>query len=164
MLKMININIREVEDFAISHFRLDPHGTHGLSHWRKVLKFGLVLSEETEACKAVIAYFAYFHDIMRKMEYADFDHGRRSVEFIKNSSEAQALIHLDGNEMDNLFYAIACHADGLTEANTTVQTCWDADRLDLFRVGIRRHSIIFCTQQARSKNILDWAEKTSLSE
>lgn len=160
----MNINIQELEDFAISYFKLDPHGTHGLSHWRKVLKFGLAISEKTKANQDVIAYFAYFHDIMRQMEYADYDHGRRGVEFIINSPEAKALINLDENEIDNLFYAIECHADGLTEANTTVQTCWDADRLDLFRVGISRHSIIFCTQQARNEKILDWAEKSSLSE
>jgi len=29
------------------------------------------------------------------------------------------------------------HSDGAVDADPTIQTCWDADRLDLGRVGIK---------------------------
>ncbi|MFM7531655.1 MAG: hypothetical protein ACKO5J_04035, partial [Rubrivivax sp.] len=41
------------------------------------------------------------------------------------------------------------HSSGLTEADVTVQTCWDADRLDLGRVGIRPSPRYLCTPAAR---------------
>lgn len=34
--------------------------------------------------------------------------------------------------------ALAYHSDGYTEGDITVQVCWDADRLDLGRVGINQ--------------------------
>ena len=47
--------------------------------------------------------------------------------------------------LDQLVYACQYHSDGLTEADTTVQTCWDADRLDLGRVGIKPNPSRLCT-------------------
>ena len=52
--------------------------------------------------------------------------------------------------------------DGGTEADVTVQTCWDADRLDLGRVGIRPHPRYLCTPAARSAEVIEWAHARSL--
>jgi hypothetical protein len=38
-----------------------------------------------------------------------------------------------------------------------VQVCWDADRLDLLRVGIRPNARYLCTEAARLPETLEWA-------
>jgi uncharacterized protein len=40
----------------------------------------------------------------------------------------------------------------------TIQTCWDADRLDLGRVGVTPHPSRLCTEVARRPEILEWAD------
>jgi uncharacterized protein len=42
----------------------------------------------------------------------------------------------DSMQLDNLCYAIRHHSGGEVSTNPTIQSCWDADRLDLGRVGI----------------------------
>jgi uncharacterized protein len=39
----------------------------------------------------------------------------------------------------------------------TVLTCWDADRLDLGRVGIRPAPRLLCTSAARDPATIAWA-------
>jgi uncharacterized protein len=39
-------------------------------------------------------------------------------------------------QLDHLCYALQHHSGGEVSTNATIQTCWDADRLDLGRVGI----------------------------
>ncbi len=50
------------------------------------------------------------------------------------------------------------HTDGLTEANVTIQVCWDADRLDLGRVGIIPAPNKLCTPAAKKPKMLKWAD------
>jgi uncharacterized protein len=63
---------------------------------------------------------------------------------------------------DLLFYACAFHTDGLIDADPTVQTCWDADRLDLPRAGIRPAADRLCTTAARDAATIAWAADRSL--
>jgi uncharacterized protein len=41
------------------------------------------------------------------------------------------------------------HSKGLMDADVTVQTCWDADRLDLIRLDIQPEAERLCTDAAR---------------
>jgi uncharacterized protein len=43
----------------------------------------------------------------------------------------------------------------------TVLTCWDADRLDLGRVGIRPAAHRLCTDAARDPAMIEWAYRRS---
>jgi uncharacterized protein len=43
-----------------------------------------------------------------------------------------------------------------------VQTCWDADRLDLGRVGKRPDPRRLCTPAARDRDVIEWAYRRSL--
>ncbi|MGD9706564.1 MAG: hypothetical protein AB7V07_02675 [Candidatus Delongbacteria bacterium] len=57
---------------------------HGFSHWKRVEANGLYLAGVNGADKAVISYFAYFHDCMRENEDIDHGHcssGKRLLEF-----------------------------------------------------------------------------------
>jgi len=46
----------------------------------------------------------------------------------------------------------------------TVQTCWDADRPDLYRVGIKPNPDLLCTEIARQPGIIEWAVNRSIGE
>jgi uncharacterized protein len=48
------------------------------------------------------------------------------------------------------------------QGDVTVQTCWDADRLDLGRVGIRPVASRLCTPAARAPDVIAWAYARSL--
>ena len=58
------------------------------------------------------------------------------------------------------FQACHLHTDGHTEGDLTLQTCWDADRLDLGRVGIVPKPDLLCTDAARS--LVDWANQRAV--
>jgi uncharacterized protein len=47
------------------------------------------------------------------------------------------LLHLDADRLDLLCDAMIRHDRGHVSGDPTTGTCWDADRLDLPRVGIR---------------------------
>ena len=40
----------------------------------------------------------------------------------------------------------------------TIETCWDADRLDLGRVGITPHPSHLCTEAAKRPETIKWAD------
>ena len=44
--------------------------------------------------------------------------------------------NLTPNQLDKLCYAMRHHSGGDVSDDATIQTCWDADRLDLGRVGV----------------------------
>jgi uncharacterized protein len=68
---------------------------------------------------------------------------------------------LPEDQFDLLYHACAFHTDGLTEADLTVQVCWDADRLDLGRVGISPRRDYLCTDPAKDPRMIQWAEARS---
>ena len=47
------------------------------------------------------------------------------------------------------------HSDGHTTGDATVLACWDSDRLDLGRVGIRPHPSRLCTVQAKARAMIE---------
>ena len=42
-------------------------------------------------------------------------------------------------------------------ADVTVQTCWDADRLDLGRVGTTPKAEYLCTDAGKDPDMIEWA-------
>ena len=57
-----------------------------------------------------------------------------------------------------LYEACAAHTDGLTEADVTIQVCWDSDRLDLGRAGIIPAPMKLCTAAAKTWEVIQWAD------
>jgi uncharacterized protein len=62
-------------EFARSEFRLDWDGIHGAPHWSRVRHNGLLLAEHTGANARVVEYFAFIHDLGRKNDHRDPEHG-----------------------------------------------------------------------------------------
>lgn len=145
----------------LAQYSLPLHGLHGVSHWARVLEIGQRLAECTGANLAVVRLFAVFHDSRRINEGDDPGHGKRGAELA--ASLRGHLAGLSDAEFELLQYACCRHTDGLTDADVTVQTCWDADRLDLPRAGIHPAAFRLCTRAARDVELLRWAELRSVA-
>ena len=133
---------------VLNQYRLHLNGTHGLRHWIRVWKNGEELCRSTGANVEVVRLFAFLHDVCRKDEDIDLLHGVRAAKLIKTVLQPEFL-HLPREEEKLLEYAVQGHTFGWKEADPTVMTCWDADRLDLGRVGILPHPDRLCTEAAR---------------
>jgi uncharacterized protein len=139
-----------------SQYRLDWHGIHGVAHWARVWEIGRRLGTATGANADVVALFAIFHDACRHNDHQDPEHGLRGAELAR--SFRGSLIQLPDSEFELLGTACSHHTKGLLDADVTVQVCWDADRLDLGRVGIPPDTTRLCTQAARDPLLKGWAE------
>lgn len=112
------------------------------------------------ARRDIVELFAFLHDSRRLSDGLDREHGARAADFTLQLN--RELLRLDGPGLDMLAYAVRYHSDGLIEANVTVQTCWDADRLDLGRVGITPHPDRLCTEEARDPALFERAYQRSV--
>jgi uncharacterized protein len=137
-------------------YRLPWDGFHGVTHWARVLENGLRLAAVTGARVRVVELFAVFHDARRISEDSDPGHGRRGADLA--ASLRGRLFDLNDEEFALLEVACADHTEGLTEGDITVQTCWDADRLDLGRVGITPHPAYLCTDCGKADEVIRWAD------
>lgn len=150
---------RDLKRMIRSGFALNLVGIHGEAHWARVCDNGLALAERTGADPEVVGLFAYLHDSKRQSDGWDLEHGQRAADLVRYL--AGSLLHLSGEKLDLLVYACAHHSDGFTEADITVQTCWDADRLDLGRINIKPDPRYLCTPAARDLGMIEWAFRRS---
>ena len=125
----------------------------------RVLYNGRLLAD-MENANIRVELFCMLHDTQRRNEYRDPSHGRRAARYAK--SLRGVWFDLSDKEMDLLTEALKYHSDGYTEADITVQVCWDADRLDLGRVGIKPAPRRLCTASAESVDVLEAAYERSL--
>ena len=140
-------------------FALSPDGIHGVAHWDRVRENGLRLAELTGADPEVVELFAYLHDSKRHDDGFDPDHGQRAAEFVRTLNGS--LITLSDGDLERLVYACVHHSRDITQAEITVQTCWDADRLDIGRIGIKPRARYLCTSAAKEPGIIEWAFRRS---
>ncbi|MBW2266448.1 MAG: hypothetical protein JRF28_09890 [Deltaproteobacteria bacterium] len=127
---------------------------HGIDHWKRVEKNGLNLSQFTNADTDIVTCFAYLHDCMRMNENRDLEHGKRGAEYARKLRSD--IIDLTDDQFEILFFACEWHTKGKHTDNITIATCWDADRLDLGRVGIIPSEKYLLTNEAkRIANKLD---------
>jgi uncharacterized protein len=136
-------------------FALPLDGIHGEAHWARVHDNGLRLAGETGADLEIVQLFAYLHDSKRQDDGWDKEHGQRAAAYIRTLPAS--LLMLGTERLERLLYACAYHSAGLIKADVTVQTCWDADRLDLGRIGIRPDPKFLCTDTAKDPAVIAWA-------
>ena len=132
---MVSYNKQGLIDEIKLQFRINWHGIHGANHWARVLNHGIAIAKIVKADLLVVELFAFLHDSQRHNEHVDVLHGARAADY--TASLNKVYFDLSAKQLNDLCHAIRFHSDGLTHANTTIQTCWDADRLDLSRVGIK---------------------------
>lgn len=132
---------------------------HGEEHWRGVAHVGLVMGAHTPGADPRLVFlFGLLHDAMRQNEYDDPDHGRRASELL---GELIARRMLDLPEAQEHLLSVACslHADGETSPDPTIGTCWDADRLNLWRLGWAPSESLLSTADGRSPERVEWARE-----
>jgi uncharacterized protein len=129
-----DINFARLWESVTAQFRFGPDSIHGPAHWRRVEKNGLLLATRTEADITVVCLFAVLHDACRVSEDWDEGHGVRGAAL---ASRLRGELFVIPDESFKLLHeACVRHTEGLQHDDPTVGTCWDADRLDLGRVGM----------------------------
>ena len=146
--------------FLRHHFALDWRGIHGAPHWARVRNNGLLLAKSTGADAQVVEVFAFIHDAERRNDGSDPEHGRRAAILAADINDE--FFKLSPPQMYLLMDACEGHSLGGRQADVTVQTCWDADRLDLGRIGIKPLAEKLCTQAAKNPEVIEWAYGQSL--
>ena len=152
----------DVLRLTIGGYTLDPFGTHGLGHWARALENGLNLVRVTGADPLVVTLFALLHDCRRWSEGSDWDHGLRASYLVPEV--CKLIPGLDMARAELLREACAHHTDGVLHDDPTVGTCWDADRLDLGRVGITPRPELLCTAAARAPSEIEGATQRAVAE
>lgn len=127
---------------------------HGLEHSQRVERNVLLLSDSS-VNTTVARLFAYFHDACRSMHShtllfnnndssiakpnkereSEAEHGIKAGQLVK-SYRNTLLKGLTDNEVEMLATACELHTTTLRTGNATIDICFDADRLDLWRCGI----------------------------
>ena len=151
------MTLKPLVDAILLDYTLPLDGCHGVAHWARVLENGLRLASETGARREVVTLFAVLHDSRRFNESFDPQHGPRAAAY---AAELWGhLFELDEGDFRLLQRACEGHTSELTHPDITIQTCWDSDRLDLGRVGIKPHPSRLCTDVARRPDIIAWADR-----
>jgi uncharacterized protein len=151
---------RDLIQIIRKQFALSWKGLHGAPHWARVRENGVRLAETTGANTKVVELFAFLHDSRRCNDDSDYEHGPRAAMFAQ--ALAGSVFELAPSDLEDLLTACRGYSDGLREGSITVLTCWDADRLDLGRVGIKPHPNRLCTEAARDPAMIEWAYKRSV--
>ena len=143
-------------------FRLNfHHGIHGVPHWSRVWYHGRRIAHALDVNPAILAWFAYLHDSQRRNDGWDPAHGERAADFALQLRREHVLVELSPSEFEHLCEAMRLHSDGHTEGEPAIRACWDSDRLDLGRVGIRPNPKRLCTDPAREASAIQAAVKMS---
>ena len=151
----------QVIDFAnlwrvvSGQFPLGKDSDHGPEHWKRVEANGLLLAKETGADLTVVRLFALLHDSRRENEFTDPEHGRRGSSYARELRDIHFKIN--DTQFDLLETACTWHTETTHHRDPTIGTCWDADRLDLGRVGIIPDPRYMSTDLGRelAKNIMN---------
>ena len=147
--------IRKALRMVQPQFRLDfASGVHGVPHWSRVWIHGRALAAALDVNPQVLAWFAFLHDSQRHNDGHDPQHGRRAADFAVRLRREGVIAERAGHEFEHLCEAMRLHTDGHTVGEVAILVCWDADWLDLARVGIRPHPHRLCTEPAREPGLI----------
>ena len=140
--------IAGIREYVMSIFKCGVHSIHGPNHWQRVDAFGLDIAKSSGADLTVVRLFALFHDSCRQDDGADLNHGPRAAEMLDRV--VPSIFALDQGRFDLLKEAIRLHTSGLTTTDPTIGTCWDADRLDIARVGMTANAQYMSTEVGKN--------------
>lgn len=147
-------DLRALVPPVLAGYALDLRGIHGPAHWLRVARNGRALVALTpDADAEVVELFGLLHDSRRLNESRDSRHGQRAAEFAE-SLAADGLIALETPRLRLLMRACARHEMGEVSDDPTIGCCWDSDRLDLARLGIRPHPPLMSTAAASDEALL----------
>ena len=132
--KRISFDYKKIRCYSASRWPDAMGNTHGVEHWDRVARFGRMLYQEGADMNVVLA-FAYLHDSERKDNAEDIEHGKRASLLIDRIRKTE-LRALSDEQIEKLKRACELHTIEHRTGDITIDTCFDADRMDLLRVGI----------------------------
>lgn len=132
---MMSFNWKELRLYSMCRWPEGMGTTHGVEHWDRVAKFGQMLYQHGVDMDVVMA-FAYLHDSERMNNAEDINHGLRASKLIDTIRQTK-LRYLSDVQIEKLKRACELHTIEHKTGDITIDTCFDADRMDLFRVGIK---------------------------
>lgn len=125
--------------------------------WRSVAAVGARLIDAGElADPLVVTLFALLHDSQRVNDGTDPQHGPRAARFAE-ALYREGLLPIAPTQLDVLVTACEDHTGGLPTDDPTIGVCWDADRLNLPRVGKTVDPYWISTQSALHEGTSGWA-------
>ena len=131
----ISFDYKELRRYCLNRWPKDLGATHGIEHWDRVARFGRVLYEVGVDMNVVTA-FAYLHDSERKDNCEDINHGKRASKLI-DTIRTSLLSELNDKQITKLKQACELHTIKHRTGDITIDACFDADRMDLLRIGIK---------------------------
>ena len=143
-----------------NQFRLDWQGIHGAPHWSRVQHHGVALAIAANVDVRIPVLFSVLHDSQRENDGRDPGHGERAADYA-HSLHRLGYFELPPISLHHLLEACRGHSRGNTDAPIEVQVCWDADRLDLGRVGSRPDPARLCTLHAKREDVIERAWRWS---
>lgn len=143
----MSINWADLWRRVSEQFALGLDSIHGPAHWRRVERNALLLATRTGADITVVRLFAVFHDSRRHNENHDPQHGERGAALAAQMRGQH--FELEDEAFAKLIHACTWHTHEPQHADATIGTCFDADRLDLGRVGIIPSAKFMSTEFAR---------------
>lgn len=124
-------------------------GCHSSRHWFKVAQLGVILAESEGVDPVVPLLFGFYHDCRRENDGYDPEHGHRAA-LLAMSHHQKGWLKITADQLATLMFACEHHNKGTTdEDDKTISACWDADRLDLPRVGIQTDPKFLGTNTAK---------------
>jgi hypothetical protein len=137
---------------------------HGPRHWRDVARIAHALWSEGEGgLPEQLFLFALLHDSQRLSEHYDPDHGWRAAQLLAELVRANLIPGFADDELDDLEWALVHHDKGGLGESPLAKTCFDADRLTLWRVGIEPNPALLSTGSGKSRQFLDLGKLILLS-
>ena len=137
----------KVWESVIKKTNTSKSSVHGASHWVRVERNGVYIAQNIGADEVVVSLFALFHDCRRVNDGLDPEHGLRGAKFAE--SMRNEMDFLTDKQFEKLYYACKWHTDKNHTDDLTIGACWDADRLDLGRVGTKPRVEFLNTKPAR---------------
>lgn len=107
---------------------------HGDKHWRAVAAAGIEIAGNDFERRAVALAFGMIHDSQRLNDCWDPEHGLRAALWAMKSRSLAGLIGTESRDL--VSRACLDHEKGGISTERSIGICWDADRINLWRVGI----------------------------
>lgn len=135
----------EVIDMCLKFYTMRI-GIHGESHIRNVVKLAKRISRrECPQYTNDVIVGAALHDVGRRDDFGGNEHAVRGSRIAKGVIKS----YWPNLHADKIVEAIKYHTGGLTTSDPLIGSIWDADRLDLVRLGKRIDISLLSTKTAK---------------
>ena len=145
---------------AVERGATNPPGRlliHGEGHWKCVAMAGLWIAERMPVANAdFILVFAQLHDMMRVNDGHDPWHGQRAALLYR-----KLVATRQAREWEAMGFALSFHQAGFRSEHQdpNVGICWDADRVNLWRVSIEPDPALLSTEAGSSREAIEYGRQ-----